>query len=622
MNFQHWRAIVWLRWRLVCNQINRLGWFSRALLYFVMILALLAGVTSLFLSILLGIWLLPPTCPPGMVLVCDGMILAFLSSWVIGVSTDLRRSEPLSWDKFLHLPISPRGAFCLNYVSSLFSLSMVVFFPMMMGCSIVLAWKYGGLLLSAPLLTLAFFAMVTALTYQFRGWLAALMKNKRRRRTILTALTVIIILLSQIPNIVDRTLFRARERESRQARVEEEAERVSLANRLQTGAIGVEEHERLQLEMKQRRSVRRQARFAELLRWTRIANTYLPPLWLGAGIDGAAENRWFAAGLSFVGMFGLGCVGLLRSYGTTLKLYRGGFETAVRSNAASRTMSASKLEDAKSPNAGAIRFVPNWLERSVPGASDQQAAVAWMSFRSMIRAPEAQLALFAPIVVVLIVGISIMLGREQAIGPIYRPFIGLGICFFAMVGVSQLIQNQFGFDRDGFRALMLAPISERDLLIGKNLALLPVALTLGLLALCAMQVRIPLHWSHFLATIVQLLTMYLVTCLVGNLMSIVVPHGVAAGSLQPTNVRFDSVLMELLSFLLAPLGMLPALLPLGIEWWFANDSQWNWIPIYLLGAVFYLVILGVCYRWVIGQQAALLAKRKVRILEIVTNVSV
>jgi hypothetical protein len=146
-------------------------------------------------------------------------------------------------------------------------------------------------------------------------------------------------------------------------------------------------------------------------------------------------------------------------------------------------------------------------------------------------------------------------------------------------------------------------------------------MALGLLALVAMQVSIPLRWSHFFATIVQLLTMYVVTCLVGNLMSIVVPHGVAAGSLKPTNVRFASVLMQLLIFLLAPMGMLPALLPLGIEWLFANDTRWSWLPIYFVGALLYLAILVVCYRWMIGQQAILLAKRKVKILEIVTNVS-
>jgi hypothetical protein len=121
-----------------------------------------------------------------------------------------------------------QGAFCLNYVSSFFGLSTVIFFPMMIGCSVMLAWKYGGLLFIAPLLTLAFFAMVTALTYQFRGWLAALMKNKRRRRFILTVLTLGIILISQIPNILDQTLFRAREEENRQAQVDENVERASL----------------------------------------------------------------------------------------------------------------------------------------------------------------------------------------------------------------------------------------------------------------------------------------------------------------------------------------------------------------------------------------------------------
>ena len=36
--------------------------------------------------------------------------------------------------------------------------------------------------------------------------------------------------------------------------------------------------------------------------------------------------------------------------------------------------------------------------------------------------------------------------------------------------------NHFGFDRGGFRAFVLLPTPRRYILLGKNLALLPVAL--------------------------------------------------------------------------------------------------------------------------------------------------
>ena len=43
--------------------------------------------------------------------------------------------------------------------------------------------------------------MVTALTYQLQGWLASLMSNPRRRRTIIMIITASFILLSQLPNL-------------------------------------------------------------------------------------------------------------------------------------------------------------------------------------------------------------------------------------------------------------------------------------------------------------------------------------------------------------------------------------------------------------------------------------
>jgi hypothetical protein len=189
-----------------------------------------------------------------------------------------------------------------------------------------------------------------------------------------------------------------------------------------------------------------------------------------------------------------------------------------------------------------------------------------------------------------------------------------------MAGVSQLLQNQFGFDRDGFRALLLAPVKEEALLIGKNVATAPLAIGLALIALFAQQFALPLQWSHFVASLFQLGTMYLVACLVGNLMSIMTPLGIASGSLKPVNFKLGTIILQFLLFFLAPLAMIPAVAPLGLEW---LAERFNWfagVPFYLLGAGFYLVVLLLIYRPVIRWQAELLRVRKWKILEAVTNV--
>ena len=143
-----------------------------------------------------------------------------------------QRAEVLSLDKFLHLPVSLRGAFLINYVGSLLSLTMIVLFPGMLGLSLGLVFSHGPkMLLLFPLLA-AFVLMVTAVTHQFRGWLAALMSNPRRRRAIIMGLTAAFILIAQAPNIYfnvirresreERRARRAETREQRNARDEQE----------------------------------------------------------------------------------------------------------------------------------------------------------------------------------------------------------------------------------------------------------------------------------------------------------------------------------------------------------------------------------------------------------------
>ena len=93
--------------------------------------------------------------------------------------------------------MSIKGAFLINYLSSLVSLNMVVFLPAMVGLSLGLAFGRGPAMLILLPLVGAFLLMVTALTYQFQGWLASLMVNQRRRRTIIVLVTMAFVLLCQ-----------------------------------------------------------------------------------------------------------------------------------------------------------------------------------------------------------------------------------------------------------------------------------------------------------------------------------------------------------------------------------------------------------------------------------------
>src|SRR5262249_29390907 len=130
--------------------------------------------------------------------------VVFLFAWLIGLLTQLQRSEALTLEKFLHLPVSLTSVFFINYVSSvLLSFSLILFGPAMLGLALGLAFGRGPMmLLQLPLLA-SFLLSVTALSYQFQGWLAALMANPRRRRTVLVVLTAVVLLISQVPNLIN-----------------------------------------------------------------------------------------------------------------------------------------------------------------------------------------------------------------------------------------------------------------------------------------------------------------------------------------------------------------------------------------------------------------------------------
>ncbi len=99
----------------------------------------------------------------------------------------------------------------------------------------------------------------------------------------------------------------------------------------------------------------------------------------------------------------------------------------------------------------------------------------------------------------------------------------------------QIMANQFGFDRDGFRVFVLCSASRRDILLGKNLAFAPLALGMAAVLLIVVQVVSPLRIDHVLAMFPQFVSMFLLFCLLTNLISIYAPMHVAAGSMKPSN---------------------------------------------------------------------------------------
>ena len=195
MTWEHLKAIASLRWRLLVNQWKRGGDFNAVIGIILLYLSLMFGVVAFAGGLAAGLMGLPRARPEHLLFVWDGIVLAFLFFWVIGLVTDLQRSDALAFDNLLHLPVSLKGTFLLNYFSSFFSVALIIFVPGIAGLICATVYVLGpGMLMLVPLAA-SFVLMVTAVTYQFRGWLAMLMVNRRRRRTIMAVFTFSIALM-------------------------------------------------------------------------------------------------------------------------------------------------------------------------------------------------------------------------------------------------------------------------------------------------------------------------------------------------------------------------------------------------------------------------------------------
>ncbi|MCI0643198.1 MAG: ABC transporter permease [Gemmataceae bacterium] len=617
MNAEHLRAFFWLHWRLRVNRLKRGGIGN------MVVLALLAAGAVILAGLLFVIFFLiafhelGDAAPAIIMFVWDGLILGFLMFWMIGIVTDLQRAEAISLEKFLHLPVSLAGVFLLNYLSSLLSFTLILFVPAMAGLSLGLLLARGPeMLLLAPLVV-AFLFMVTAVTYQFRGWLASLMVNKRRRRTIIVVVTMVFILVFQLPNLLN--VFRPWDAQ-RDKVTQLSKDYADLDRALKEKEITWEEHQRKRKELSEGYKAKNEERNRELFQnaeWTaRIVNLALPPGWLAWGALGAAEGNGHFALLAVLGMGLLGAASLRRAYRTTLRLYTGQFTAGQKKPQDPRTATPSDVERqaagvSETPGAPPVVY-GGLVEKQLPWMSEHVSAIAVAGLRSLTRAPEVKMLLLTPVFLLVIFGATFLRGSSD-MHLMVRPLVAAGVIAMILFSFIQLVGNQFGFDRSGFRVFVLGPAPRRDILIGKNLAIAPLAFIMSLLMIVFVQIVYPMRLDHLVSVLPMMVSMYLLFCLMGNCLSILAPMPIAAGTLKPSNSRMLPILLNFAFLLAMPVALSPALLPLGLEVWFEAET----LPVCLVLSVAECAGLVFLYRWIVGWQGVWLQSSEQRILEIV-----
>lgn len=568
-------TVLWLRWRLTRNQWSRGGPVNAAITLVMTILLLFVAAAGGCAGLLVGGFALADVSPAALLGVWDATVAVFLFFWLIGVLTEIQRSEAIDISKVLHLPVSLRGIFVINYLASHLTLSIVVFTPWMVGLTLGLAFGRSWTMLCLLPLSLGFLFSVTAWTYYVRGWLVAMLtRNPRRYRAIVAGITILFILLSQVPNYVGMIADR-------------QVERLERAKRQASPRAPAVE-------------ARRSGMPPLILQLHRA----VPPLWVGNGaMSLAAGNAWPAV-WGTAGGLAIGALGLACAYRSTRRFYEG---RGIRAR--------SKRRRARAVAPPTTRI---FLERSLPGVPDEAAGLALAMVRSMLRATEVKMALASGIPVALIFGgMALFSKREAATGNVLL-FYATGAALFPFLGLMQLLGNQFGSDRAGFRLLVLSPVPRWQILLGKNLALLPFLAGVGAICLAVSALALHLPPAVLLAAVLQFFCAFLLLSIVGNLLSVLMPFRVAPGSLKPTKVPATTILVRMLAYTLFPAVVTPVLFPAIAASLLAVLARVPAGPTCLLFSVAELAVLALLYRFSLPSLGELLQQREKRILQAVT----
>jgi hypothetical protein len=580
VNWEQLKTILWLRWRLTRNQWIRGGGLGAVFAAIVAAAMFILGAASFVGALLGGIFGLGDAKPVVLWGIWLGLTVAFLFVWLLGLLNELQRSESIDLQRLMHLPVALGQMFVVNYVASHLVISVIIFVPAMMGLTIGLVISRGPVMLLLAPLALGLVFMITAWTYCLRGWLATLMSNPRRRRSVIMGITAAFILLAQGPNLYFNVLRRF-DNSSPGATPEEAQRRRSAQN------------------------ASLQEKYGQLL----VAQKFIPPLWLPLGAQRLAEGRAWPAFFGMLGCIAIGALGLRRAYRSTVQFYYGGVSGKTTAQAKPARVATPAVKPAKA----GTRF----LELCLPGLPEPASALALATFRSMLRAPEIKMAWASSFIVTLIMGGTFLLRATLNVTETMKPFIATGVTIFSIFMLVQFFANQFGFDRDGFRALILSPAERRHILLGKNLACVPVS-GFGVVLIVLVSVRLHLPPSDILGTLFQLATLLLLATLLGNLLSILTPYRIQAGSMKPTKMPALATLVLLLSHMLFPLVMAPVLIaPLAEMLW----RQAGWpavVPVNLIISAGSAAVAAFAYWQALGPLGRLLQRRETKILSVVT----
>ncbi|MGO8839350.1 MAG: hypothetical protein ACLQQ0_18225, partial [Limisphaerales bacterium] len=122
----------------------------------------------------------------------------------------------------------------------------------------------------------------------------------------------------------------------------------------------------------------------------------------------------------------------------------------------------------------------------------------------------------------------------------------------------------------------------------------------------------------FAAGVFQLATLLLFAGLAGNLLSILVPYRIQAGSLKPTKMPGPAMLVMFLGHMFFPLAMTPVFIPPLAELLWRQAGWPDVVPVNLILSALLAALAALVYWQTLGPLGRLLQRRETKILGVVT----
>jgi len=571
-------------------------------------------------------------------LLWDGFIALFCFIWVIHVATDIQRSDAITFDRILHLPVAFSQAFALNYLSTLMSMTLLSL------CAFCFGFTFGSCFSIGPisllfLIPFAFFLVaITALTYQLQGWLAAIMSNPRRRQMVMIALPLCIIVISQISAFF-ATRFAKNGSERAPVQAFPVPPRVAIPAalpQLTSDALSDSEMES-QIEAEspipfisaietspddidQAGTTKNLASSSLWIGRIRLFNLLIPPLWMAGCVEsmmsGTLHVFWLTGAMAFVGF-----ISLKRNYRQTIRFYQGQTDSRATEPRAWAAVVHQKDRTTRLAFEVPLRNEKSVLlvERRVPFVSEETAAILTMTLQSMTRAPEVKLYLLLPLIAPFILFGVLQSWQLPRIDELKAAVI-VGFTACSLFITSGLLGNYFAYDRAGFRAFVLSPIRRERILLGRNLATAPFLLLQSLLLALAIGVYFGMAIDKMLCSLFLSASILPLYGLLTNVMSILTPFPLAAGSIQPKQFNLVPILFSLVLSMFMPAITALALLPLGLEWVIDRFiPSTEFFPFAFLLSILWLTGSIAIYRWLLPWEGKLLANHEKELLRVVTS---